>query len=112
MIMNMTEESSEAAYDRGVRAGDIAARLANHDLHFKQINGHISDLTTEVRGMRLDIQRLADQAEASAQTALATTKALRAADRARWSPWARSFATLSAVATVLSIITMIIVLRS
>jgi hypothetical protein len=118
-IEDMIEETSQDAYDRGVIAGEIAARLANHDVHFASINGHIKDLVMEIHGMRLNIQRLADQAEASAKTVIATATALRAADEARstsstrsWTPWARSFAVLSATATIISIITMIIVLKT
>jgi hypothetical protein len=115
----MTEETAQDAFDRGVTAGEIAARLANHDTHFASINGHIGDLVGEIHGMRLDVQRLVDQAEASALTVLATAKALRTADETRitssnrsWSPWFRAFAVLSAVATVLSILTMVVVLRT
>ncbi len=116
---DMSGETSEAAFDRGVTAGEIAARLANHDLHFASINGHIGDLAAEIHGMRMDTQRLADQAEASSQTLLATAAALRDAEEARtgqssqnWTPWARGFAVLAAMATVLSIVTMIIVLMA
>jgi len=115
----MTEETPQDAFDRGVTAGEIAARLANHDTHFASINGHIGDLVGEIHGMRLDVQRLVDQAEASALTVLATAKALRTAEETRtnssnqsWSPWFRAFAVLSAVATVLSILTMVVVLRT
>jgi hypothetical protein len=112
-------ETTQDAFDRGVAAGEIAARLANHDIHFTSINGHIGDLVGEIHGMRLDIQRLADHAEASAKTVLATAEALRTADDTRstssnrsWTPWFRAFAVLSALATVLSILTMIVVLRT
>jgi len=118
MIKGMTETTQDA-FDRGVAAGEIAARLANHDIHFTSINGHIGDLVGEIHGMRLDIQRLADHAEASAKTVLATAEAIRNADDTRttssnrsWSPWFRAFAVLSALATVLSILTMIVVLRT
>lgn len=116
---DMSAESPQAAFDRGVTAGEVAARLANHDMHFAAINGQMGDLADEVRGMRIDVQRLADQAEASSQTLLATAEALRNADEARtrqstqsWSPWTRGFAVLAAMATVLSIITMITVLMA
>lgn len=117
-IKSMTEETSKAAFDRGVTAGEIAARLTNHDVHFASINGHIGELVEGVHGMRMDIQRLADQAQASAKTLLATAEALKAANEARteqstrsWSPWVRVFAVIAAVATVVSIVTAITVLR-
>lgn len=115
---DMAIESPEAAFDRGVTAGEIAARLANHDLHFTSINGHIGDLTGEIHGMRMDIQRLADQAQASAKTLLATAEALRAANEARtrqatrnWLPWARGFAVLAAIATLISIVTTVLAVK-
>jgi hypothetical protein len=118
MIKGMTETTQDA-FDRGVAAGEIAARLANHDIHFASINGHVGDLVGEIHGMRLDIQRLADHAEASAKTVLATAEALRTADDTRstssnrsWTPWFRAFAVLSAMATILSILTMVVVLRT
>lgn len=118
-IMSMGTETPQAAFDRGVTAGEIAARLANHDVHFANINGHIGELVEGIHGMRLDIQRLADQAQASAKTLLATAEALKAANEARaeqstrsWSPWVRVFAVVAAVATIVSIVATVATLRS
>lgn len=115
----MSTETPQAAFERGVTAGEIAARLANHDVHFASINGHIGELVESIHGMRLDIQRLADQAQASAKTLLATAEALKAANEARteqstrsWSPWVRVFAVIAAVATLVSIVATIATLRS
>jgi len=115
----MTEETTDAAYDRGVIAGEIAARLANHDMHFASINGAVTDLVTEMHGMRLDVQRLGDQADAAAKTVLATAAALKAADDARraqsdrtWSPWTRGFAVITVAAVLVATVVSILALQN
>ena len=83
-------------YDRGVAAGEIAARLAGHDEHFASINGSLGDLAGEMRGVKLALQRLADRAAADRATARAAATAARELDEARrnaadakWLPMSR-----------------------
>lgn len=110
------------AYDRGHLAGEIAARLAQHDQHFHDINGQIKHLIVETHDLVLAVQRLADQAIADAKTRISTAEAVerarkeaadaleseRKARRERaevtWSPLARLFAVLGAVAAVVAMI--------
>lgn len=91
----------ETAYERGVAAGEIAARLANHDRHFAAINGSLADLAHEMHDLTLAVQRLGDQAAASATTVVATAAALANAEKARreqstrsWTPFQRLLAVL------------------
>jgi hypothetical protein len=111
----VSEPPSE--YDRGVTAGGIEARLANHDRHFEVINGSIVDgknatvgLREEIHQLRLAIQQLADQAKASAEAAIKTALALKEADEARrnsadqrWSPWQKGFAVIAAVGVLVGL---------
>lgn len=106
-------ESSSGAYDRGVVAGEIAARLAGHDKHFASINGSLAKIAEEMHGLRLAVQRLGDQAEANAATVLTTAKALKEAEEARrdksdqsWSPWQKLFAGLGALAALAGIVAL------
>ena len=102
-----TGPEEEGAYGRGHQAGEIAARLADHDRHFAKINGSINDLAREMHAVALGMQRLADSAAADRDTVITTAKALKEAEEARrdkteqsWSPLARLLAVLVAVATV------------
>jgi hypothetical protein len=98
-------ESSE--YDRGVIAGAIENRLADHDRHFRTINGSIEKVGTELHELKLAVQRLGDQAIARDATVITTASALKDADEARrntadqrWSPWQKGFAVIAAVAAL------------
>lgn len=100
----MTDPPSD--YERGVAAGGIEARLADHDRHFALINGSLVKVAENgiehvraINSLVLQVQRLADQADASARTAVATAKALKDADESRravseraWTPWQRLIA--------------------
>jgi hypothetical protein len=108
-------EEPGAAYDRGVIAGAIETRLAGHDKHFETINGSLAKIAEEMHGVKLALQRLADQAIADAATRISTAEAVEKArkeaadslenertlrrDRAErtWSPWAKLFAVIAAV---------------
>jgi hypothetical protein len=122
----------QSEYDRGVDAGKIEARLANHDEHLQTINGSIgrmaqetaalrTETVREIQALTLEVQRLADQATARAgtvdaqrtsdkATVLTTAAALKDADIARrdksadtWSPFQRAIAVLAAVASVAAV---------
>ena len=127
----MVPDDSAAAYDRGheagVTAGTIEARLARHEDHFVRINGSLGDMVEQLKEMAatdaartLAIQRLADQAEASARSVIATAEALEKAvvatanalekaDIARrnrstqsWTAWQRAIAVIAAVSSVVA----------
>ena len=107
-------ESREDAYDRGHIQGEIAARLAGHDQHFSAINGHLADIAVELRGMKLEVQRLGDSANADRATVVTTASALKDAETARrdkteqaWTPVQRAFAALAALAALAGIVVTI-----
>jgi hypothetical protein len=126
-------EEPGAAYERGVTAGAIDARLANHDKHFAAINGSVADLVREVHGMNLAhvkelqaltlaVQQLRDQAVADARTRVTTAEAVeksreetakaveservvrRDSSERTWAPWAKALAVIGGVAAVVAII--------
>ncbi len=97
-------------YDRGVAAGEIAARLAGHDQHFAAINGSIADVAREMHALTLAVQRLGDQAVSRDATVLTTAAALKDAEEARrslgesrWTPYTKGFAVLAALATAITL---------
>jgi hypothetical protein len=107
----MTAPDQSDAYDRGHLAGEIAARLAGHDQHFASINGSLADIAKAMHALTLAVQRLGNQAEASAATAIATAKALKDADEARraqsersWSPVQKFLAVVAGLGTALAMI--------
>jgi hypothetical protein len=98
------------AYERGHVAGEIAARLADHDRHFAKINGSIADMTTEMHEVALGLQRLVDAMDSDRKTVVTTAAALKDAEAARrdktehaWSPLARVLAVIGSLATVASL---------
>ena len=92
----MADEPSQ--YERGVAAGEIAARLRGHDEHLAAINGSMADVARQLKALVLEVQWLADAAEADRRTVVTTAKALKDASDAGWSPWARAGAMLAALA--------------
>jgi hypothetical protein len=78
-----TVSENGSAFDRGVAAGEIAARLANHDAHFAAINGSIDRSASELRDLRLAVQRLTDATTGAAEAARATAQALKESDETR-----------------------------
>lgn len=87
---------ADDAYDRGLVAGEIAARLADHDKHFANINGSMEKVASELHALALGVQRLADSAASDRATVITTAAALKAAEDARrtqsdtsWTPWQR-----------------------
>lgn len=106
----MTESTGDA-YDRGVIAGEIAARLAGHDNHFALINGHLADISVEMHGLTLSVQRLADQADANQRTVVTTAAALKDAEAARrdrtaqtWSPVQKAITIILALTAIVGLI--------
>jgi hypothetical protein len=110
----VTRPSLSGEYDRGREAGEIAARLTEHDEHFKLINGSMGRVAEELHGLRLAVQRLGDQAVARDATVITTAEALKNADQLRranvndrWSPLARMAVLLTTAAAVVSTIVAI-----
>ncbi len=130
----MADETTE--YDRGKTAGEIAARLADHDKHFAKINGSMREVANELHDLKLTqqgglaeltakvesklaelvlaVQQLRDQAKADQKTVVTTAAALKSAEDARrdkteqtWSPVTKLIAVLGAVAgTVLMAVSL------
>ena len=104
-------ETAEREYQRGQKDGEIAgqinARLADHDRHFAAINGSVAKVAQELHGLNLAVQRLADSNIARDERVLATASALKDADDTRraqitdrWSPWEKGIALVVAVTAV------------
>ena len=99
--------SEMSEYGQGHAAGEIAARLADHDEHLAKINGSIDRFTAEMHALVMAVQRLSDQAVARDATVVTTAKALKDADQARrdtedrhWSPMAKVITVVAALAAV------------
>ena len=119
--MGYTVTENGSAYDRGVAAGEIAARLANHDMHFANINGSVLRLADDLAALRLELQRQADMASAERQAVVAVAEALKQAEltrqeqlretravrqdtaQLRWSPLMRFAAVIGTLAAVAGI---------
>jgi hypothetical protein len=103
-------ESHQEAFDRGTAAGQITARLAEHDKHFARINGSLETMASEMHAVNLGLQGLRDEAVASRATVLTTAAALKAADDARrdkteqsWSPMTRLGAVVASAVGVIGL---------
>ena len=100
-----------AEYDRGVAAGEIAQRLKEHDGHLGAINGSIDATAKALDRLAMQVQRLADAADADRAKAVALATGLKDADEARrntetqrWSPLTRLGVILGAVAAGIAIV--------
>jgi hypothetical protein len=117
-------ESSQAAFERGHRAGGVEAQLAEHQKHLQTINGSIDRGVDGLASVNLTVQHMYDEltakldtviatAKAAADTVVATAEALRQQGDAQrtadqdattksdrsWTPFTRFFAVLAATAT-------------
>lgn len=107
-------ETPQEAYDRGAIAGQIAAKLAEHDEHLDRINGSMEKVASELHHVNLALQRLSDQFDASARTAVTTAAALKEADEVRrasteqrWSPIQKLLAVLAGAVGVVGVVTAV-----
>lgn len=98
------------AYGRAFEDGRVAALLTAHEGRLNKINGSQERTVEALEKLTLAVQRLSDQADAAATTAVTTAKALKDADEARrgrseqsWSPFARVFAAVAALATLVGL---------
>jgi hypothetical protein len=97
----------DRSFAAGHAAGEIAARLAEHDRHFERINGSMEHVAEELHNVVLGIQRLGDAADADRQTARITAAALKEQEQARrdksetrWTPMSRLITVIVAVAVI------------
>lgn len=104
----------DAEYKRGREAGEIAARLAQHDQHFANINGSIGKLAGKMEDMTTAIQALADSQASRDLIAASVAAALvkeqesrKMRQEQRWT-WpvrmAAVFTVLAAAATVTGVL--------
>lgn len=110
--------AEDEAYKRGVAAGEIARRLAEHDEHLNRINGSMERVASMLGDLTLELQRqgdrtvaaiqqLRDQRTADAATVVTTATALESERKARsdrssdsWTPMARVLAVLGGLAAL------------
>jgi hypothetical protein len=110
---SVTEPSQQDAYNRGVAAGEIAQRLAEHDSHLGRINGSMEKVAVALGEVKLELQRqgdrsvaaiqqLRDQRTADAATVVTTAAALESERQARtdqstasWTPMQRLLAVVA-----------------
>lgn len=102
-------------YDKGVEAGKVLQRLDGHDMHFARINGSLERVGDELHGLKLEVQRLSDQAKADAKTLIITAVALKDADQARrdaeqdkWTPVQKAIAVVGVLAVVAGVVVAVI----
>jgi hypothetical protein len=101
-----------SAYAKGVEAGEIAARLLNHDKHFEALNGSLKEIAKSLGLVTQGLQSINDQMETRDKVLkeLEDARATKAARR--WTPFTRVFAVLAAVSTLVSILVTVFTLRS
>jgi hypothetical protein len=100
----------QAAFIRGETAGNISARLADHDRHFEAINGSIRKLANGVEELNLSVQRIFDVIQSNEKKIIATADALKEAEEARrdnielrWSPFAKIMTVVGSVLALFSL---------
>lgn len=103
----------------GYEQGRVDATLIEHAQHLAKINGSIERFASEVHGLMLAIQRLADAADADRSTVKVTAEALEKAETARrdkseqgWTPFQRGLAVLGALVAVVGTIYAILAATS
>ena len=94
-------ESPEAAYERGQRAGEVDARLNDHDRKFEKINGSMDRFALEMKSLAMAVQRLGDQAISRDATVVTTAAALKDAEEARRDKADRKYTPMERLITAL-----------
>ena len=119
----MENKNQQTEYERGIAAGQVLARLDNHDQHLANINGSMEHVAAEMvklnagyTNLLLSIQRLGDAADSDRATVVTTATALEKADAARrdkstirWSPIERLIGILFAVVALIGLVAWVIV---
>jgi hypothetical protein len=97
----------DGEYERGVTAGEVAARLAGHDKHFASINGSLVkvaengiDQTRAINALTMAVQRLTDEFAASQRTLITTAAALKDAEAARRDKMAQTWSPVQKTTTI------------
>lgn len=107
-------ESQKESYDRGVLAGEVAARLAGHDKHFSAINGSLEKIShtleqflTKQNLMIVELQRLSDSTSGlkEAEHAKQKTQIALAA-----SPWLTALVLIAIVGVLVGVISGMVAL--
>jgi preprotein translocase subunit Sss1 len=104
----LTVTENGRAYDDGYAAGGINARLANHDLHFKNINGSIDHLASELTLTRLELQKQADAAQAARDAVVAAAQVLEKSVTGKRDRFQRYGVLIGAVLMLIGIVTFIL----
>lgn len=107
----MADIHDQGSYDKGLEAGKVLQRLEGHDRHFERINGSLESVATELREVKLALQRLGDQAVSRDATVITTAAALKDADQARrdqseraWTPLSRAYLILGVVGAAVGLL--------
>jgi hypothetical protein len=110
----MPEDQTE--YERGLAAGQVLSRLDSHDDHLNKINGSMERVADELKSLNLNVQHMADAAEADRARAVVVAEALEKADRTRektaarhWTPIERMIAIGTVVVPLLALLAFILI---
>jgi len=111
---HMPDDQTE--YERGVAAGQVLSRLDSHDQHLNKINGSMERVADELKLLNLNVQHMADAAEADRAKAVVVAEALEkeAAKRdklnaRRWTPVDRIIGIVFALVALASLAAWLIV---
>jgi len=96
--------TEQTPYGKGLEAGKVLQRLDGHDAHLERINGSMEKVATELAGVKLALQRLADQAVSRDATVITTAAALKDAEQARRDQAERSWSPVSRLSLVLGVL--------
>jgi hypothetical protein len=104
-------------FERGKDAGEISARLRQHDQHFTEINGSIAKMGSEMHQLNLKLQQVIDDGVNRDKTTMATALALkdeesrrRMAAELKWGRFQKVFAVLAGLAALVTVISVLIAL--
>lgn len=90
--MGKKNQNPAYGYELGQWVGEVKARLDAHDQDFSDLNIALSSLGGEMKGMRSEVQRLADQAVADAEQRIKTAEAVKEVANRRMEPITRFLA--------------------
>jgi hypothetical protein len=112
--MDGPEEDSETAFKRGQEAGQVIARLDEHDRHFTVINGNIARLGDEMHTLVQDFRAARTEDKTRNATTVAAAEALKQSEvdrrelaEAKWDRFQRLFAVLAGVAAAITVVSVL-----
>jgi phosphoserine phosphatase len=108
--------AEQDAYDRGKVDGELVETVKGHGHHLARVNGSMEVVARTMAELVAGQHRIDQRMEADERTRIATADALREAVDARrqaerdaevvrehrWTPWARTFATVGGIAGALA----------